>query len=133
MHRTKHIKWTNTRYTLETPVWGKPAKRGFYWAFRRKITAAEISENSYKISSKFPLLPQQKSAQLMAVWSILFWPCTALFIWLRYGMYDLYGLWPVCCWLVLTAYGPSRLRKLGPSSASSSLPNAAWNRPLFAA
>jgi hypothetical protein len=35
------IKKENTRCTLETLMWGKLAKRGFYWAFRRKFTTAE--------------------------------------------------------------------------------------------
>jgi hypothetical protein len=30
----------NTRNTLETPVWGKPAKRGLYLALERIISAA---------------------------------------------------------------------------------------------
>jgi hypothetical protein len=53
-------------------MWGKPAKRGFYWAFRRKITAAELSENSYKLSQQIALIPQQKFAQLLAVRPSLF-------------------------------------------------------------
>jgi hypothetical protein len=29
--KTKHIKTLTPETTLETPVWGKPTKRGFYW------------------------------------------------------------------------------------------------------
>jgi hypothetical protein len=37
--------------TLETPVWGKPAKRGFYWASKRNNYSSKVTENFLQIFS----------------------------------------------------------------------------------
>jgi hypothetical protein len=41
------MKDKNTINTLETPMWGKPTKRGFYWLQRKKIITTVNSEISY--------------------------------------------------------------------------------------
>jgi hypothetical protein len=109
-------------------VWGKPAKRGFYWAFRRKITATELSENSYKFPSKLLSFLSRKFAQLLAVRPSYFCPYTA-----QVQPYVRLGPGMACLLLLVRpANSPIRLRKLGLNSASSSLFAAVWNWPLFA-
>jgi hypothetical protein len=41
----------NTRNTLETPVWGKLTKRGFYYGLSRELTT---KKNQKFLLSKFP-------------------------------------------------------------------------------
>jgi hypothetical protein len=42
---TKHIKYENTRNTLETPVWGKPTKEGILLELQRNFCSRNFPEN----------------------------------------------------------------------------------------
>jgi hypothetical protein len=53
-------KMDNTRNTQETPVWGKPAKRGFYYGLSREFTTAENQKFLTEISSTSFLTQQKK-------------------------------------------------------------------------
>jgi hypothetical protein len=53
----------NTRNILETPMWGKPAKRGFYYGISGEFTAAENQKFLIEISLKFFLTRSAKTVQ----------------------------------------------------------------------
>jgi hypothetical protein len=103
-------------------VWGKPAKRGLYWAFKREITAAEISEISYKIFPETFLSPSQQNNPA----NLLYGPATSGHV--QPSKYSLCTGTLLAGWYGLcTASG--WLSRFGPDSASS-LVKEPWNRPL---
>jgi hypothetical protein len=57
------IKIDNTRNTLETPVWRKPAKMSFYYGISREFIATENQKFLTKISLASFLTPLAKTAQ----------------------------------------------------------------------
>jgi hypothetical protein len=62
----------NTRNTLETPVWGKPTKRGFYYGLSREFTAAENQKFLTEISSASFLTQLKKNNLLFQTFSACF-------------------------------------------------------------
>jgi hypothetical protein len=61
---TKHIKTLTPEITLETPMWGKPAKRGFIVARKENITTAKTQKFLTENFSQHSALLLNKSTQL---------------------------------------------------------------------